>query len=430
MVNVILDKSLDGFKAQVDYGATTHGDGDDWHAAAAWGTGFADGRGHFIVGAEYQNTLGDRQLFGSARLVRGAVFDVQQHRLRDAGRPGYGQPHYVIGPNATSPIRARPGRSRPACSSSPAPAFAVTSRRSPARRSSSIRRAPRRFRSNSGRYSNGSFPIFGLPRQGGDQYATGNYDGTTLRPSVEKVSTLARAEFEISSAIKVSLEGSYARSEAVNPNATGAIGPFPFLLFDPFLLGYQIAPDNAFLPPAVAAIDPDGASLGRTFNNLQNARNETNNETWRLVAGAEGDIGGGWAWDAYYSHGENKNDQHLLHNMVQPLLRFALDAVRTPAGIVCGVTIPGRINPDTGFPYTASDVSFASSAGTCVPLNLFGAANADQRAIDYAYRNLVEFVNQTQDVAAFNVRGDLFAGWGPVRSSSRPARNGAARAAN
>jgi iron complex outermembrane receptor protein len=56
VVNVILDKNLEGFKAQADYGATTHGDGDDWHAAAAYGTGFADGRGHFIVGAEYQDT--------------------------------------------------------------------------------------------------------------------------------------------------------------------------------------------------------------------------------------------------------------------------------------------------------------------------------------------------------------------------------------
>ena len=52
VVNVILDKSLEGFKAQADYSATTHGDGDDWHAAAAYGTSFADGRGHFSVGAE------------------------------------------------------------------------------------------------------------------------------------------------------------------------------------------------------------------------------------------------------------------------------------------------------------------------------------------------------------------------------------------
>ena len=42
VVNVILDKKLEGFKAQADFSQTTHGDGDDWHAAAAYGTGFAD----------------------------------------------------------------------------------------------------------------------------------------------------------------------------------------------------------------------------------------------------------------------------------------------------------------------------------------------------------------------------------------------------
>jgi outer membrane receptor protein involved in Fe transport len=84
---------------------------------------------------------------------------------------------------------------------------------------------------------------------------------------------------------------------------------------------------------------------------------------------------------------------------------------------VCGVTVPGRVNPDTGFPYTSADVAFANAAGTCVPLNLFGAGNASQAAIDYAFRTLVEFPTLKQDVAAFNVRGDLFGGWGagPVK---------------
>ena len=412
VVNVILDKSLEGLKAQADFSATTHGDGDDWHAAAAYGTSFAEGRGHFIVGAEYQ----DSSAIGNCSEVRDwcaqgySLFNNTEYA--SPGTPGFGQPHYVIGPDATIAYSSSTGALSPCLFFVPGAGFCayVPAITGPTFQFNPEGTAAIPF--DSGRYSAGSFPIFGLPRQGGDEFATGNYDGTTLRPSVEKLSTLARVEFEVSPAITVSLEGSYARSEAVNPNATGAVGPFPFLLVDPFLLGFQIAPDNAFLPPSVAAMIPNGASLGRTMNNLQNARNETNNETWRLVGGLEGDIGSGWSWDAYYSHGENNNDQHLLHNMVQPLLRFALDAVQTPGGIVCGVTIPGRINPDTGFPYTPADVAFADAAGTCVPLNLFGSANADQAAIDYAFRNLVEFVNQKQDVAAFNVRGDLFAGWG------------------
>ena len=429
VVNVILDKTLEGLKAQADFSRTTHGDGNDWHAAAAYGTKFADGRGHFIIGAEYQKT----DAIGNCSEVRDwcakgyATFVNNDYAT--PGAPGYGQPHYIIGPNATIPYSSSTGALSPCLFFLPggpptSPNALSYNNGGFCGYAASITGPTFQFNPegtaaipfDSGQYSEGAFPIFGAPRQGGDEFATGNYDATTLRPSVKKISALARAEFEISPALKVSLEGSYARSEAVNPDANGAIGPFPFRLFDippaNVLLGYQIAPDNAFLPPSVAAMIPGGATFGRTLNNVLNARNETNNTTWRLVGGLEGDIGGGWSWDAYFSHGENKNDQHLLHNMVQPLLRFALDAVQTPAGVVCGVTIPGRINPDTGYPYTPADVAFASAAGTCAPLNLFGTGNASQAALDYAYRNLEELATQKQDAAAFNIRGDLFGGWG------------------
>jgi outer membrane receptor protein involved in Fe transport len=417
VVNVILDKSLEGFKAQADFSQTTHGDGDDWHAAAAYGTSFADGRGHFIVGAEYQ----DSAAIGNCSEVRDwcaqSYGQFVNTDYATPGAPGYGKPHYVIGPDATIAYSSSTGALTPCLFFVPGAGFCAYVPRVTGPTFQFNPEGTAAIPFDSGQFSSGAFPIFGAPRQGGDEFATGNYDGTTLRPSVEKLSTLARVEFEVSSAITVSLEGSYARSEAVNPNATGAVGPFPFDLFPPFLLGYHIAPDNAFLPPSVAATIPSGALLGRTMNNLQNARNETTNETWRLVGGLEGDIGGGWSWDAYFSHGENHNRQHLIHNMVQPLLRFALDAVQTPGGVVCGVTVPGRINPDTGFPYSPGDVAFANAAGTCVPLNLFGSANASQAAIDYAFRTLVEFPTLKQDVAAFNVRGDLFGGWGagPVK---------------
>ncbi len=61
VVNVILDKKLEGFKAQLDYGTTSEGDGGDTHGSFAWGTGFGDhDRGHVIAGIEYQkqDTIG------------------------------------------------------------------------------------------------------------------------------------------------------------------------------------------------------------------------------------------------------------------------------------------------------------------------------------------------------------------------------------
>src|SRR5262249_22179884 len=61
VVNVILDKKLEGFKAQLDYGETSEGDGGDTHGSFAWGTGFGQNdRGHVLAGIEYQkqDTIG------------------------------------------------------------------------------------------------------------------------------------------------------------------------------------------------------------------------------------------------------------------------------------------------------------------------------------------------------------------------------------
>src|SRR5690606_5897488 len=58
VVNVLLDRQFTGIKAQVDFGRTFHGDGNTRHVSIGAGTGFADGRGHLVVGAEYQDTGG------------------------------------------------------------------------------------------------------------------------------------------------------------------------------------------------------------------------------------------------------------------------------------------------------------------------------------------------------------------------------------
>src|SRR5687768_125591 len=94
VVNVILDKDLEGMKAQVDYGQTAEGDGGDTHASFAWGTGFAEGgRGHVIAGLEYQK----QDSIGPCSYTRdwcNEGWGIANY----AGVPG--QPNFVISPNA------------------------------------------------------------------------------------------------------------------------------------------------------------------------------------------------------------------------------------------------------------------------------------------------------------------------------------------
>ena len=58
VVNVILKKDLTGFEADVQGGISEHGDNQEVKTSVAFGNPFADGRGHFIVAAEYSNNQG------------------------------------------------------------------------------------------------------------------------------------------------------------------------------------------------------------------------------------------------------------------------------------------------------------------------------------------------------------------------------------
>lgn len=403
VVNIILDTRLVGFKAQADLSRTTYGDSTEYHASAAWGSGFNGDRGHIVLGAEFQKneSLG---ICSKERPWCSSSYGL----FTNTGYATNGKPHYIIGLDAQAANTSKTGMIVP-CIVYAGVCVGGTRMQFNAAGTGLVPY-------ENGLYSDGA-GFFGF-MQGGDDNGVGAYDTTTMRPSVKRLSTLAHLTYDFSDSLSAFLEGSYARSEAANPVANGAIGPYALEVGPGVYVGSHIAQDNAYLTPAVAAaIGANGAQFGRNMVNVQTARNETNNDTWRVVGGLSGALGGSWDWDVYYEHGVNKNDQHLYHNVVSSFLNYALDAVNTPSGVVCGVTIAGRINPATGAPYTATDVAKAASGGACQPLNLFGTGHASQAGIDYAFRTLVEFSTYTQDAAALNLHGTLFAGWGagPVK---------------
>lgn len=404
VVNIILDTQLDGLRAQADFTRTTHGDGNEYRAAAAYGTPFAGGRGHIVLGGEYQKT----DAIGACSTER----DWCSERAALYTNPDFatnGMPHYIIGKDAYAANTSSTGLLVPCAVFANGACINI-----PALGGDLMQFNPEGtglVPYDRGLYSAGA-GFFGF-RPGGDEYAVPAYSGTTMRPEVERFTTLAHLTFDITDSISMFVEGSFARSEAVNPVANGAIGPYALEIFERGYIGNRIMADNAFLPASVAASLPaDGALFARDMLNVDPARNETNNETWRILGGLDGEIGDKWQWSAYYSHGENSNDQHLYNNVVSSFLNYSLDAVQTADGITCGVYVPGRINPATGAPYTADDVSRASSAGNCVPLNLFGIGNADPAAVDYAFRTLNEYSTIKQDVASLNFNGDLSDGFG------------------
>ncbi len=421
VVNIILNTKLDGFKAQADFSQTKYGDGDDWHASLAFGHSFAGGRGHFIIGGEFEQ----QDAIGICSQVRDwcssnySMFTNVNYTSYGPpptsppipgtsgipGLPGYQQPHYLVGPNGTLANQSLTGVLAP-CGFFPAPGVCVSF--APQMEFNQAGTALVPF--TPGSYSAGA-GFFGF-QQGGDPQAVGAYDETTMRPGVRRYTGLTHVDYDLTDHLTGFLEGGFARSEAVNPVANGAIGPYALQVGEApnVFVGFNVAPDNAYLTPAEAAyVGPLGAEFGRSMLDDVTARNETNNTTWRITGGLKGDITGSWGWDAYAEYGTNQNDQHLYHNVVGTYLTYALDAVHQTPGdpsspIVCRATDAayGPVNPD---------------AAGCTPLNAFGAGNASQAAIDYAFRTLEEFSTYTQEVVSGNIHGNLTDGWGagPVK---------------
>lgn len=60
VVNITLDTNFTGFKANVDGGISAYGDDGTKNASAAYGTEFANGRGHIVIGGEWFDQDGVR----------------------------------------------------------------------------------------------------------------------------------------------------------------------------------------------------------------------------------------------------------------------------------------------------------------------------------------------------------------------------------
>jgi len=411
VVNIILDKKLNGFKGQADYGQTSHHDAGDTHFSLGYGHDLGDGA-HFIIGAEYENAE-DIGLCSQVREWCKNGAGLYTNTLY-AGAPAAGPapavapnglPHYVIGPNATLANQSRTGVltpcnvPAPVCIPGPEPQWIFNSAGTSA--------TPY----NPGSFADGA-GVFGFS-QGAGATGVGAYDGTTLKPAVKRYTGLADVDFKITDNLNSFLQVMYAKSEAVNRIANGAIGPIALEVANGVYvpLSSAISPNNAYLPaqfqPGGAnALGPGGALLGFNMNGIAPARNETNNKVVRITGGLKGTISSSWNWDAYFEWGQNKNDQHLFNNVVGSFLQFALNAVRDPGSgnIVCAATLPGP--------------GFNAAAAGCSPLNLFGSNNASAAGLAFAFRTLMEFSTLKQEVLSANIGGNLSDGFGagPIKA--------------
>jgi len=171
--------------------------------------------------------------------------------------------------------------------------------------------------------------------------------------------------------------------------------------------------DNPFIPAQTKA---EMTRLGITSFNLgvnepQLGNPKTNSLSYysnrsqlRTGVGFDGDIDG-WAWSAYYGHGETHFKETWVGAVYVDYFNLATDAVLAPVGNAAGI-VPNTIvcrstltNPDNG----------------CAPLNVFGIGNASNAAKSYVTPPQWTQINNKQDVVSLSIEGEPFSDWaGPV----------------
>jgi outer membrane receptor protein involved in Fe transport len=236
-------------------------------------------------------------------------------------------------------------------------------------------------------------------------------DTGVIAPSLDRYSANLLAHFDISDVFRPFVEAKFVRVRSIEEGQpTFFQGSFPGF----FGGGRGIRCDNPFLDAQdIAALQTINRCLGGAtsaetipvsrFNVDLGGRSDlVERDTYRIVAGVQGDFNDDWNYEVAFNYGHvdisvaARNDLHIFQTELfgeeGPFLR-AVDAVRNAAGqIVC------RVN---------ADADPGNDDPACVPIDLFGGGVPSQAAREYV--NTTSFLEQraSQYNAVAYVNGDL-----------------------
>lgn len=365
VVNLILDNKLDGLRSELQYGQSTHDDNKETKAAVAAGVPFADARGHIVVGAEYDDNkgIGDPYSRDWGRLEWGAATN---------GTPGVnGQPATILGTQFHFATQS--------------PGGLITS--------GPLRGTTFRPGGVPAQFAYGG-AVYGDNMFGGEGERANLVDGQALKNPVKRYNALSHIEYRITDSINSFGELAYARSEAtsVNGNAVRDPGSGNRALV--------IRRENPFLPASIraqmVALNLQTITMGRTNREFGPSHADSSTDMKRVLAGLEGEVGGGWRWDGYYQYGTSGYQNDQINFRLASNWLLAVDAIADPV---------------TGAPICRT----VATNPTCRPFNPFGQGSASPESIAYVMGNGWYDLKTVQQVAAANIKGEPFSTWaGPV----------------
>lgn len=381
VVNFVLDKEFTGIKGSLDAGSTTHGDAESYKASIAFGTPFADGRGHFLFSGEHAfdagiknnpRSWGDR----SYQLINNPAYT-----------PTNGQPQLIAVRDAGLSNATRGGLivSCPLTTGGPA------SMACPLRGTQFVEGGtpvPFRF---------GSI-ISGPVMSGGDWEISRINTDSTLAVEVARDTAFTRGSFEVTDNTTVFAEVQWSRTHAENPSAVPN-----------FNLGnVTVRSGNPFIPDSIQAqMTAQGIPsfvLGTVNGDMSFLQADNDRVFRRYVGGIEGSFalaGTDWSWDAYYATSSQNITARSPGNRVNANYARAINAVHDNSGrVVCAVN---------------ADADSTNDDPACVPYNPMGIGMNSSQALAYVTGEGWSNTIMEQDVVAASASGEPFSTWaGPL----------------
>lgn len=365
VVNLIYDEDLEGLKFNAQYGESERGDAEDTRLAAAWGTSFNDGRGHFLLAADYNDNKGVREGRDRAWQRRSPAL---LNNPADTG-PDDGIPQFMIRDNAVLFAASPNGVTYPGATGTAA--------------------------DNLEFFPDGTARPRELGQVGGTFMVGGSGSRLADRGAIfiptERFNVLAAGRHEVTDSVEAFVEASFAESKSTGQ----LVNAFSFGGTN----GIRIQPDNPYLPASVAALGQE-LVLARTFEEVPPITSVSKNENMRFVAGLEGSLGASYKWNVSGQYGRTRFSNDQPYNMQVGNLLLAADAV---------------VDPDSGQIVCRANLNGANGAPGCQPINLFGQGSPSQAALDYVFATGTSDTEIEQTVFAADIGGELFDAWaGPV----------------
>ncbi|MBC7504759.1 MAG: TonB-dependent receptor, partial [Sandarakinorhabdus sp.] len=392
VVNLILNKKFEGIKASIEAGDTSAFDRFNYRAQLALGTSFNDGKGRAIIAGNFfdapSNVFANQRNWNTyTQLVNNPNYNATNS-----------EPRFIHAANVNLSGAATGGLIVNGCK------LAISAAGTCPTGGAVV---PGALFNQQFTGANGA--LVGFPTSNVSGQVASNAD--TLQASLNNLAIRYRTgsvfglfSYELADWLKISVQGNYGTTFSRNNSV-------PFIR-----IGAQaplIRLDNPYLPDAVrtqmVAQGLTAINVGTT--NINNATADTlsydnfaansigvpvattDRKLKRAVLSLDGDLGGGWSYNAYFQRGEVTVFQTTESNAIVGNFTKAVDAVRNAAGaIVCRINAVTVVDP------------------ACQPLNILGQGVASQAAIRYI--NVAQGQNfqrqrLEQNVGAVSAQGTL-----------------------